>query len=124
VAEIGSAFLCVKVGVMAEPREDHAHYLKSWIGDLKADNRAIFTAASAAQKAAGLPAGLAAVLTAGMAVGRPDLTLLCMDRNCRVLARRRLDGWELKPDTGLHHDSAGGRLLATPVRQVAWLPAG
>lgn len=52
VAEIGSAFLCVKAGVTAEPREDHAHYLKSWIAVLKADNRAIFSAASQAQKAA------------------------------------------------------------------------
>jgi antirestriction protein ArdC len=52
VAEIGAAFLCVKAGVTAKPREDHAHYLKSWIAVLKADNRAIFTAACQAQKAA------------------------------------------------------------------------
>ena len=32
MAEIGAAFLCVKGGVTAEPREDHAQYLKSWIG--------------------------------------------------------------------------------------------
>jgi len=49
---------CVKVGVSAEPREDHAHYLKSWIAVLKADNRAIFSAASAAQKAADYLQGL------------------------------------------------------------------
>ena len=42
----------MKAGVSAEPREDHAPYLKNWIAVLKADNRAIFTAASAAQKAA------------------------------------------------------------------------
>jgi antirestriction protein ArdC len=58
VAEIGAAFLCVKAGVTAEPREDHAHYLKNWIAVLKADNRAIFTAASAAQKAADYLVGL------------------------------------------------------------------
>ena len=58
VAEIGAAFLCVKAGVTAEPRQDHAHYLKSWIGVLKADNRAIFSAASAAQKAADYLVGL------------------------------------------------------------------
>lgn len=52
VAEIGAAFLCVKARVTAEPREDHAHVLKSWIAVLKADNRATFTAASGAQKAA------------------------------------------------------------------------
>jgi antirestriction protein ArdC len=58
VAEIGAAFLCVKAGVTAEPREDHAHYLKSWIAVLKADNRAIFTAACQAQKAADYLVGL------------------------------------------------------------------
>jgi antirestriction protein ArdC len=58
VAEIGAAFLCVKAGVTAEPREDHAHYLKSWIAVLKAESRAIFSAASAAQKAADYLMGL------------------------------------------------------------------
>ncbi len=58
VAKIGAAFLCVKAGVSAEPREDHAHYLKSWIAVLKTDNRAIFTAASQAQKAADYLQGL------------------------------------------------------------------
>ena len=58
MAEIGAAFLCVKAGVTAEPQEDHAHHLKSWIACLKADNRAIFTAASQAQKAADYLQGL------------------------------------------------------------------
>ena len=58
MAKIGAAFLCVKAGVSAEPREDHAHYLKSWIAVLKTDNRAIFTAASQAQKAADYLQGL------------------------------------------------------------------
>ena len=56
--EIGAAFLCDKAGVASEPLEDHAHYLKSWIAVLKADNRAIFTAASQAQKAADYLQGL------------------------------------------------------------------
>ena len=58
MAEIGAAFLCVRAGVTAEPREDHAHCLKSWIGVLKADYRAIFRAASQAQKAADYLQGL------------------------------------------------------------------
>ncbi len=58
VAEIRAAFLWVKAGVTAEPGEDHAHYLKNWSGVLKADNRAIFTAASQAQKAADYLQGL------------------------------------------------------------------
>lgn len=52
VAEIGAAFLCCGLGITPTPREDHASYLSHWIGVLKADNRAIFQAASHAQKAA------------------------------------------------------------------------
>lgn len=52
VAELGSAFLCGDLGLSASPRPDHANYLASWLKVLKADNRAIFTAASAAAKAA------------------------------------------------------------------------
>ena len=58
MAEIVAAFLCDKAGVTAEPREDHAQNLKSWIAVLKAKNRAIFTAASQAQKAADYLQGL------------------------------------------------------------------
>lgn len=51
VAEIGSCFLGARIGV--EPTiEDAASYLDSWLGVLKEDKRAIFKAASAAQKAA------------------------------------------------------------------------
>ncbi len=52
VAEIGAAFLCGKLNVTDEPREDHDKYLSHWLKPLKADNRAIFTAASKAQAAA------------------------------------------------------------------------
>ncbi len=51
VAEIGAAFLCARLGVTVDPRADHAAYVASWIKVLKNDNRAIFTAASQAQKA-------------------------------------------------------------------------
>jgi len=51
VAELGAAFLMASLGLSAEPREDHASYLAGWLKVLKADKRAIFTAASAAQKA-------------------------------------------------------------------------
>jgi antirestriction protein ArdC len=53
VAELGAAFLCADLGLSAEPRADHASYLASWIKVLKADSRAIFTAAAAAERAAG-----------------------------------------------------------------------
>jgi antirestriction protein ArdC len=52
VAELGAAFLCAHLGLSSEPREDHAQYIQSWLRVLKADKRAIFTAASKAQQAA------------------------------------------------------------------------
>ena len=52
VAELASAFLCADLGLMPEVREDHASYIAQWLEVLKNDRRAIFTAASHAQKAA------------------------------------------------------------------------
>jgi antirestriction protein ArdC len=51
IAEIGSCFLGARIGV--EPTiEEAASYLDSWLAVLKEDKRAIFKAASAAQRAA------------------------------------------------------------------------
>ncbi|MFZ0408166.1 MAG: hypothetical protein WAM11_08675 [Cyanobium sp.] len=44
--------------------------------------------------------------------GRPELTLLALDRRGRLLRRQRLDGWELEPGTQLSFDPSGDRLLA------------
>lgn len=52
VAELGAAFLSASLGLTPEPRPDHAIYVQSWLKVLKTDTRAIFTAASLAQKAA------------------------------------------------------------------------
>ena len=52
IAELGAAFVCAHLGLSTEPREDHAQYINSWLKVLKADKRAIFTAASKAQQAA------------------------------------------------------------------------
>jgi len=52
VAELGSAFLCADLGITPEIRDDHAAYLAHWLGVLKEDKRAIFTAATHAQRAA------------------------------------------------------------------------
>lgn len=52
VAELGAAFMCASIGLTPEPRDDHASYIASWLKVLKNDNRAIFAAASHAQKAA------------------------------------------------------------------------
>jgi antirestriction protein ArdC len=51
VAELGAAFLCADLGLALEPREDHVAYIANWLAVLKNDNRAIFTAASHAQRA-------------------------------------------------------------------------
>jgi antirestriction protein ArdC len=51
VAEIGAAFLCADLGITPETREDHAAYVASWLKVLKDDKRAVFTAASHAQRA-------------------------------------------------------------------------
>ncbi|CFX05237.1 conserved protein of unknown function [Candidatus Filomicrobium marinum] len=51
-AEIGAAFLCAELGLTAEPRMDHAQYLAHWLKVLKADKKAIFTAAAKASEAA------------------------------------------------------------------------
>jgi len=55
VAELGSAFLCAELGVA--PTVRHADYLGAWLEVLKADNRAIFQAASLASKAANFVMG-------------------------------------------------------------------
>lgn len=52
VAELGAAFLCGDLGITVEPRADHADYIGHWLRILKGDRKAIFTAASAANKAA------------------------------------------------------------------------
>jgi antirestriction protein ArdC len=57
VAELASAFICAEFGINKEVR--HASYIAHWIELLKHDDRASFTAASKAQKAADYLRGLA-----------------------------------------------------------------
>lgn len=58
VAELGAAFLCADIGISPQPRPDHAAYVDHWLKVLKADKKAIFTAASQASKAADFLVGL------------------------------------------------------------------
>lgn len=51
VAELGAAFLGAQLGIEDHPRDDHAQYLASWVKLMEDDEKAIFTAAAAAQKA-------------------------------------------------------------------------
>ena len=50
-AEMSAAFLCAQLGITPETRADHASYLDHWLKVLKADKKAIFTAAGHAQRA-------------------------------------------------------------------------
>jgi antirestriction protein ArdC len=58
VVELGTAFFSADLELTPEVREDHAAYIGSWIKVLKNDKRAIFTAASHAQRAADFLHGL------------------------------------------------------------------
>ena len=51
VAELFAAMLAGQFGVSATPREDHTHYLKGWMRRIKEDEKALFKAVAAAQKA-------------------------------------------------------------------------
>jgi antirestriction protein ArdC len=51
IAELGASFVCDFLGLANEPRIDHAQYLAAWLKILKEDKRAIFRAATQAQKA-------------------------------------------------------------------------
>lgn len=58
VAELGAAFVCADLALTPEVRDDHASYIASWLKALKNDKRAVFAAASHAQKAADYLSGL------------------------------------------------------------------
>lgn len=60
VAELGAAFLLADLELTPELRGDHASYIGNWLKVLKSDNRAIFAAASHAQRAADFLHGLQA----------------------------------------------------------------
>lgn len=51
VAELGATFLCQELGVSSTPRIDHAQYLANWLKVLRNDSRALYRAASQAEKA-------------------------------------------------------------------------
>lgn len=58
IAELGASFLCADLHIATPLRDDHASYIQSWLSLLGSDNKAIFTAASHAQRAADFMHGL------------------------------------------------------------------
>ena len=51
IAEMGSAYLCGRAGILDETADNTAAYLDGWRALIKADRRAVVLAAAAAQKA-------------------------------------------------------------------------
>ena len=51
VAELGSAFLCAELRVVAEPSTENAAYIKYWLQQLRADKEYIFRVAKRATQA-------------------------------------------------------------------------
>jgi antirestriction protein ArdC len=51
VAELGAAYLSADLGITPEVMPEHAAYLDCWLKVMKADKKAIFTAASHASRA-------------------------------------------------------------------------
>jgi antirestriction protein ArdC len=50
IAELSAAFLCADLNVTPSLREDHAQYIANWLKIMKADKKAIFTAAAKANQ--------------------------------------------------------------------------
>lgn len=51
VAEMGSAFLCCRLGITPVVREDHAQYIAGWLEVLRNDKKFVMQAAALAQRA-------------------------------------------------------------------------
>lgn len=66
IAELGACFLSASAGIFYQGVPEHACYIKSWLRVLKSDKRAIFTAASQAQRAHDYITTLAATAAAGI----------------------------------------------------------
>ena len=62
IAELGTAFLCARLGMVGATLEGHADYIGEWLKILGTDKRAVMTAASQAERAADY---LAQMLEAG-----------------------------------------------------------
>lgn len=75
IAELSAAFWGAQMGLEPAIRQDHAAYLKSWLSVLKADKRAIVSAASQAQKAVDHLNKLAGVTAAVTADVEPEMAV-------------------------------------------------
>ena len=117
VAELGAAFLSADLGLTPEPREDHAAYIGHWLNVLKNDKRAIFTAASHAQRAADFLAAFSGTRAAGGRMKAPVQTIrfdvVRLSRVGRLLPRL-LCGLQGRTGTGALSYRDQGRPSAGP----------
>jgi antirestriction protein ArdC len=73
VAEMGAAFLCAELGIpQADDLSNVTAYLASWLRVLERDHNAIFTASSAASKAADYILGFSRAKKDAEAVSQPE----------------------------------------------------
>jgi antirestriction protein ArdC len=73
VAEMGAAFLCAELGIpQADDLSNITAYLASWLRVLERDHNAIFTASSAATKAADYILGFSRAREDAEAFGQPE----------------------------------------------------
>ena len=84
VAEMGAAFLCASVGIVG--RLQHPEYISHWLAVLRADKRAVFTAASHAQRAADYLLGTLAASTPE--AGGPECGQVCSQHDTATGDRR------------------------------------
>jgi len=52
-----AAFICARLGITPQPRDDHAQYIAHFLALMREDKKAIFTAAAKAQEATEYLAG-------------------------------------------------------------------
>ncbi len=71
VAELGAAMVGARLGIIGEHIDNHAAYLAHWLKALKDDKRAIFKAATLAQKAADMVLANATAPTTGPGESEP-----------------------------------------------------
>ena len=75
IAELGSAFLCADLSITPEVMPEHGQYLQTWLSILKADSKALFTAASQASRAVEYLHGLQPLSEATVETLEQDATL-------------------------------------------------
>ncbi len=113
VAEIGSAFLSVELGIAPTLRQDHADYIGAWLRVLEDDSKAIFRAASHASKAAAWI----------MSHGEVEALRLGVSREAAQAAGEAQGAMPAWPDHGVPAGAVQGSLFRARPGDIARLAA-